>query len=350
MSARFILDRNIVLEQYNSLKQLGVKITYSVKTNPLIASILERETDSEFTIHAMESLDTVKDKGRIWYYAHAWDESEISGLLNRGIRKFVVDNETDLELLESALKKMEGGKERIRLLLRAKLRENTVFTGRHYVFGMDAEAVNQRIAELRKNPRIERLGVHVHRKSQNVGEWSLAGEMGEMLTEDALKSIDIINIGGGIPAAYSNSSDAMVRTIFGRIREFAGFVRPYGIKVIAEPGRYIAAPAVVLETTIKRIESSTIIVDASVYNTAMDTLIVPLKLLVEGELGQGENGGGGKGYTIKGCTPCSMDIFRYRVHLKEPKVGDTIRFLNAGAYNFRTGFCGLPEIKTVPAG
>ncbi len=345
MSARFVLNKSIALEQYRRLKELGVDVAYSVKTNPLIAPVLEEETDSEFTLHAMEPLDTIKDKSRIWYYAHAWDESEIGQLLLRGIRKFVVDNETDLELLESALEKMEGRKERISLLLRAKLRENTVFTGRHYVFGMDTEAVNRRIAELKGNPRIDRLGVHVHRKSQNVGEWSLKEELGATLTEDTLKSIGLINIGGGIPAAYSNSSDATVDAIFGRIREFVGFARPYGFTVIAEPGRYIAAPAVILETTIKRIEGGTIIVDASVYNAAMDTLIVPLKLLVDGELVSG-----GNSYTIKGCTPCSMDIFRYSVHLKEPKVGDTIRFLNAGAYNFRTGFCGLPEVKTVPAG
>ncbi len=342
MSARFVLDRKIALEQYNSLRQLGVSVAYSVKTNPLIASILEEETDSEFTMHAMEPLGMVKDKSRIWYYAHAWDESEIGQLLLKGIRKFVVDNETDLELLESALEKK---KERISLLLRAKLRENTVFTGRHYVFGMDTEAVNRRIAELKGNPRIDRLGVHVHRKSQNVGEWSLREELEATLTEDTLKSIDLINIGGGMPVRYSNSSDAMLDAIFGRIREFVGFAKQYNLTVIAEPGRYIAAPAVILETTIKRIEGSTIIVDASVYNAAMDTLIVPLKLLVEGELVSG-----GNSYTIKGCTPCSMDIFRYAVRLKEQKVGDTIRFLNAGAYNFRTGFCGLPEVKTVPAG
>ncbi len=342
MSAQFILNKSIALKQYNSLKQLGVSIAYSVKTNPLIAPILEKETESEFTMHAMEPLDIIKDKSRIWYYAHAWDEREIGTLLKKGIRKFVVDNETDLELLDHALEKTN---EKVSLLLRQKLQENTVFTGRHYVFGMDTKVVNRRIAELRKNPRIDRLGVHVHRKSQNVSEWSLAREVGETLTEDTLKSIDFINIGGGMPAKYSNSSDAMVNVIFDRIREFLQFVKPYNITVIAEPGRYIAAPAVVLESTIKRITDNTIIVDASVYNTAMDTLIVPLKLLVEGELESG-----GNRYTIKGCTPCSLDIFRYSVRLKEPRVGDLIRFLNAGAYNFTTEFCELPKIKTVPAG
>ena len=45
-------------------------------------------------------------------------------------------------------------------------------------------------------------------------------------------------------------------------------------------------------------------------------------------------------------TPCSMDLFRYRVYLDNPKVGDELVFLNAGAYNFRTDFCDLEEIET----
>jgi len=49
---------------------------------------------------------------------------------------------------------------------------------------------------------------------------------------------------------------------------------------------------------------------------------------------------------IKGKTPCSLDIFRYKVNLPEVKVGDKIIFLNAGAYNFSTNFCRLNELKT----
>ncbi|MFH1505814.1 MAG: decarboxylase, partial [archaeon] len=85
-----------------------------------------------------------------------------------------------------------------------------------------------------------------------------------------------------------------------------------------------------------------IIVSASVYNSDMDALIVPVKLLVEGELAKGE----GEPYVIKGYTPCSMDLFRYRVYLKNPKVGDEIVFLNAGAYNFTTDFCDLKKLET----
>jgi len=54
----------------------------------------------------------------------------------------------------------------------------------------------------------------------------------------------------------------------------------------------------------------------------------------------------GQPYVIKGITPCSMDLFRYRVYLKNPKVGDQLVFLNAGAYNFSTEFCDLEKMET----
>ena len=54
---------------------------------------------------------------------------------------------------------------------------------------------------------------------------------------------------------------------------------------------------------------------------------------------------GCKAYVVKGSTPCSMDLFRYRVYLKDPKIGDELVFLNAGAYNFTTDFCDLEKLK-----
>jgi ornithine decarboxylase len=42
-----------------------------------------------------------------------------------------------------------------------------------------------------------------------------------------------------------------------------------------------------------------------------------------------------------------MDIFRYRTYLDNPKVGDKIVFLNAGAYTYSTDFCNLKKLETV---
>jgi len=63
-------------------------------------------------------------------------------------------------------------------------------------------------------------------------------------------------------------------------------------------------------------------------------------MLVEGETEDGE------AYLIKGNSPTRDDIFRYRVKLDNPKVGDTITFLNAGAYNYTTDFFSYKKLET----
>ena len=65
-------------------------------------------------------------------------------------------------------------------------------------------------------------------------------------------------------------------------------------------------------------------------------------MLVEGELDSDE----GEYFLIKGNSPTRDDIFRYKVKLKNPLVGDKIVFLNAGAYNYTTDFFGYKKLKT----
>ena len=321
--AKFILSKSKVLEQYDKVKTISDKVSYSNKTNFEVGVVLEKETDCFFSVHSITSLETIKDKSRVWFFAQAWNEEEISKLFEMGINSFVVDNERDLNKLITNLENNQ-----INLLLRLRLRENTIHTGKHFVFGFRSKQINELVPKLRENKNIEKLGIHFHRKTQNVSEWSLKEELSETITEENLTKLDIVNIGGGIPAAYKNHRPEIINYIFDKIKETKEWLNSKNIEVITEPGRFIAGPAIKLETEIVNIYDNTLVVNCSVYNSAMDTFIAHIRLLVERELEEGER------YTIKGSTPDSMDIFRYSVYLDNPKVGDKIVFLNAGAYNF----------------
>lgn len=335
--ARFVLSRSRVLERYDFLRGLCPNISYSMKTNPEIGRVLEEETPCLFSVHTVEGLDWVREPKRVWFLAQGLDEQGFSGLMERGIENFVIDNESDLKGFEGAL---QGDSSKANLLLRLRMEETTVFRGRFFSFGMPGDAINRLVPRLRRNSRIDRLGVHFHRKSQNTGNWSLKFMLEERLSPETLKLIDIVNIGGGIPVAYKNSSDSNLDYITSKIREVREWLDSQGIEMFMEPGRPIAAPSVKLEASIMTREEGNITVNCSVYNSFLDTIIVPLKLLVEGE-------GEGEPYVVKGCTPCSMDIFRYDVRLRNPKVGDRLVFLNAGAYNFSSNFCNLEGPGTV---
>jgi len=337
--AKFVLSKSKVVEQFARVKEVADVVSYSSKTNQDVTKILEGETDCLFSVHFVNELKHVKDKSRVIFLAQAWNVDLIKELVDMEIRYFIVDNENDLDVL---LKFLEKGDLKVNLLLRMKLKENTIRTEKYFVFGIGSEVVNKRIMELRNNHNIDKLGIHFHRKTQNMSEWNLRYELSNVISEDVFSIIDFVNIGGGIPSVYANTNEDVIRTVFDKIKGFRGWLNSMDVKMIIEPGRYIAAPAVKLVTQIMAVDDCNITVNASVYNSDMDAIIVPVKLLVEGELGKGE----GKPYVIKGMTPCSMDLFRYRVYLKEPKVGDKLTFLNAGAYNFCSDFCDLEKIET----
>ncbi|MBN2458311.1 decarboxylase [Candidatus Woesearchaeota archaeon] len=350
---RFILSRKAAIAQHDFCKRIADIVSYSYKTNTHVGKIVEEETDCMLTVHMHETLGLISDMGRVWFCAQGWDADEIKRLVSQGIRNFIIDNIQDLDLLLDALdgimhadeQKLDEQKldEKLNLLLRMRLKENTIHTGKYYVFGMYSEQINRLIPELRKNKNIGMLGVHFHRKTQNISEWSLKAELEQCLSDTTLDAIDLLNIGGGMPVRYKNYRAGVMEHILGKIKELREWLNSRKIQMMIEPGRFIAAPAARLETEIKCIYDDNIIVNCSVYNSAMDTIVANIRLLIEGELPDGK----GKAYTVKGSTPCSMDIFRYRAFLEEPRVGDKIVFLNAGAYNFTTDFCNLTKPETV---
>jgi len=335
MQPKFIISKKVVLQKYNEVKELCDYISYSSKTNPIVTNILENNTNSMFSIHLVNELKNVQDKSRVFFLAQAWNEQLIQKLLSMGIKNFVVDNEPDLDTFLNYIKDKEND---ITLFLRMKLKENTLKTERYFVFGMTSEIINKRIQKINN----VKLGVHFHRKTQNMAEWNLQYELSHYLTKESLQKISIINIGGGLPSEYANTNVNVIPSIKKKIKEFKEWIDQYNIQLMIEPGRFIAAPAGKLQTQIIGIHGNNIIVNVSIYNSDLDALIVPVKLKVENELTKET----GQPYVIKGITPCSMDLFRYRVYFNEPKIGDTITFINAGAYNFSTEFCDLEKLKT----
>lgn len=343
MKPTFVLSKNKVLEQFKKVIAISDIVSYSSKTNPLVTQILEKETNSLFSIHMTSELKHIKDMSRVVLLAQALNQNLLNELISKGIKTFIIDNESDLDEI---LKFIEKNNVNINLMLRLKLKENTIRTERYFVFGMESSVVNKTIKEIRKNEKLKSkiisLGIHFHRKSQNMAEWNLIYEISNSIDEDVMRLIDLMCIGGGLPSEYANTNINVIDSIFKKIIEFKNWLNKNNVKLMIEPGRFIAAPAVKLIVEIIGMHENNIIVNASVYNSDLDALIVPVKLLVEGEVEKGQ----GKPYVIKGITPCSMDLYRYTVYLKNPKIGDKLIFLNAGAYNFTTDFCDLEKIET----
>lgn len=333
--AKFILDRSALKQQYEKLTNTGFTIAYSVKTNPEVVPFLEEDTNCLFSIVAGEAADEIKDKSKLWYIATAWSEDQIKDLIQKGVTKFVVHNEFDLEVLEKTLETIDV---KVELHLRMKIKENTIYTGKHYMFGMSSKKINAHISRLKDNSNISSLGVHFYRKTQNVSEWNFIAEIEESLSKETLEIIDVLNVGGGLPIQYVNSNMNVLPGIFERLKELVSWCKKHNLTPMMEPGRFIVGPAVKLEANIIAKYGDTLIVDCSIFNAALDTYLIGHRLLIEDE-GEGEE------YLIKGCTPDSTDILRYKVKLPVKNVGDKLIFLNAGAYTFNADFCGLKKLE-----
>ncbi|MCK5300234.1 MAG: decarboxylase, partial [Candidatus Aenigmarchaeota archaeon] len=100
----FVLSKGIVLEQYSVVEGLADMVSYSSKTNQEVTGVLEGNTDCMFSVHFANELVYVKDMSRVWFLAQAWDKDHVLGLLGRGVRSFVVDNESDLDVFLECMK------------------------------------------------------------------------------------------------------------------------------------------------------------------------------------------------------------------------------------------------------
>lgn len=76
----------------------------------------------------------------------------------------------------------------------------------------------------------------------------------------------------------------------------------------------------------------------------MDTMLVGLDLPCQAIL---DNDKTEETYTIRGRSPCSLDIFLKDVALPKTEVGDYLVFLNAGAYNFASDFVSMKKPQTI---
>ena len=336
--AKFILSKKKVVEQYSKLTDLGVKVSYSYKTNNDVGHVLEELTDSEFSIHAAGEVDSISDKNKIWFFMQANGDDELGLIMDKGVRRFVIDNEIDLEVVLRVAKMKDVV---IDLLIRMKFQEHRITAGKYFIYGLPANRVNEIISEIKDDKRIGKMGVHIHRKSQNAAEWEIKDELVDSLSVESLERVDIINIGGGLPIRYRTYTSEIMPYIYDKIREVKDW---FGGEVYCEPGRFIAGPAVKLVCNVIQIQEGTLIVNTSVYNGVLDSHITDIRLLVDGEIGDEVEG---ESWKIKGNTPTRDDIFRYRVRLRDVKVGDEIVFLNAGAYNYTTDFCGLEKLGYV---
>jgi ornithine decarboxylase len=168
-------------------------------------------------------------------------EQDIANALEFGVRTFVADNPDEV-------RKLTRFRERAELLLRVSFRSPGAKCDLSRKFGCDPEALLA-LARLAADLGINVRGLSFHVGSQavdsakHVEALHACARLMAAARAEQLGSLDTLDIGGGFPIEYSEPVQDIDR-FCAPIRDALTEV-PAGVRVIAEPGRFIVGPAAI---------------------------------------------------------------------------------------------------------
>jgi ornithine decarboxylase len=342
LAARFgspllVVDCEQVRRQYRALREAlpGVDLHYALKPLPhasVVATL--REEGAFFDLATTGEVELVKAQGiapeRCIHTHPIKRDSDIRDALRFGVTTFVADNPDEI-------RKFARYRKRAELLLRVCFRSPTAVCDLSKKFGCEPGAVLGLIEQARRlGVRVRGLSFHVGSQATDPSKYIEAIEACTNLIAEALlaglPSLEILDIGGGFPVPYS---DGVMP-----IEEFCAPIRaaltklPKHVRVIAEPGRFIAAPAAIAVSTVmgkaRRDGRWWYYLDDGLYGSYSGQLFdharYPVEALREGgELFES---------VLAGPTCDSIDVIDDNIVLPELEVGDLVVGRMMGAYTW----------------
>jgi ornithine decarboxylase len=246
-SPLLVIDAERVRRQYRRLKAAlpGVDLHYALKPLPHASLITTLMAEGAFFDLATNGeVELVRRMGvaaaRCIHTHPIKRDSDIRTALSFGVTRFVADNPDEL-------RKFVQFRTRCSLLIRVSFRSPDAQVDLSRKFGCDPQGAED-LFKLAAQLRIKIDGLSFHTGSQNADSAMMVRAIdtcSELL--DALAaaghSPQILDIGGGFPVDYLHSA-IPIEEFCAPIRAALGKL-PAGIRIIAEPGRYIAGPAAI---------------------------------------------------------------------------------------------------------
>jgi len=342
LAARFgspllVVDCEQVRRQYRALRAAlpGVDLHYALKPLPhasVVATL--RDEGAFFDLATTGEVELVKDQGiapeRCIHTHPIKRDSDIRDALRFGVTTFVVDNPDEI-------RKFVRYRKRAELLLRVCFRSPTAVCDLSKKFGCEPGAVLGLIETARRlGVRVRGLSFHVGSQATDPSKYIEAIHACTNLIAEALlaglPSLDVLDIGGGFPVPYI---DAVMP-----IEEFCAPIRaaltklPKHVRVIAEPGRFIAAPAAIAVSTVmgkaKRDGRWWYYLDDGLYGSYSGQLFDHAKYPVAAL----RDGGELFESVLAGPTCDSIDVIDDNISLPELEVGDLVVGRMMGAYTW----------------
>jgi ornithine decarboxylase len=336
-SPLLIVDCQRVRMQFRRLQKAlpGVDLHYALKPLPHPAVVrtvaamggyLDLATTGEVQLMSRLGMDPAR-----CIHTHPIKrDKDIRNALHAGVRVFVADNPDEVQ-------KFRRYRADAQLLLRVSFRSPGAVSDLSRKFGCDPEAALELARQAAK------LGIQVRGFSFHVGSQApdslkhveaieACTALLKQARSEKLGRFDILDIGGGFPIDYVKRVPDIVR-FCAPIRKALAAV-PKRVRIIAEPGRYIAGPcAISVASVMGRAERGGLwwyYLDDGVYSSYSGQLYDHGNYSIE-SLRQGADL---KPSVLAGPTCDSIDVIAENIMLPRLKTGDLVVGRAMGAYTW----------------
>jgi ornithine decarboxylase len=335
-SPLLVIDADRVRRQYRRLKAAlpGVDLHYALKPLPHASLITTLKAEGAFFDLATNGeVELVRRLGvapaRCIHTHPIKRDSDIRTALDFGVTRFVADNQDEV-------RKFEQFRTRCSLLIRVCFRSPDAQVDLSRKFGCDPQAAAD-LFQLAAQLRIKIDGLSFHTGSQNADSAMMVRAIDTCrgllhALAAAGHSPQLLDIGGGFPVDYLQSAVP--------IEEFCTPIKaaleklPFDIRIIAEPGRYIAGPAAIAVASVMgralRDGRWWYYLDDGLYGSysgqMYDHSIFPVEALrSSAEIFPS---------VLAGPTCDSIDVVREKLDLPKLEIGDLIVGRVMGAYTW----------------
>lgn len=358
----YVYSKATILDHYRRLSdgmgELDCEICYATKANSNLAVLnLLAEEGAGFDIVSGGELFRIEkaggDPAKCTFAGVGKTRAEIELGLEKGIYSFNVESEAEVALINEIAGEM-GKKAPVAFRVNPNVDAKThkyISTGKsENKFGVDFSVIREAYERAAALPNIEVRGLQMHIGSQltSSNPFVEAVEKVAPLVEELKEKygIEFFSIGGGIGIVYEDTLASGDSTWWDKrdekpltIEEYSArlvpLLKPLGLKIIMEPGRFMVGNAGVLLTEVlyeKRGSAKTFqIIDAAMNDLIRPALyeghhdIVPVEEPVDGTT---------EAVDIVGPVCESGDFFAQNRELPPLDSGDRIALLSAGAYGF----------------
>ena len=355
-----IVDLDVVESNYAALRRTLpiAEVFYAVKANPAPAVVKRLVSlGSSFDVASPAEIDLVLSSGapveRVSFGNTIKKEVDIAYAYGKGVRMFAFDSEAELQKLARSA---PGSRVFCRLLVSCEGADWPLSRK----FGCELDMARDLLIKA-KELGLEAYGVSFHVGSQQtrLDQWNDALTQTAWLfktLKDAGVELKMVNIGGGLPAHYSDSVASVGSYSSAIMRALSTHFGSDMPRVITEPGRSLVGDSGILDTEVVLISKKSydeadarwVYLDVGKFGGLAETLDEAIKYRIE-PLGR-------KGATspviLAGPSCDSADIlyekFKYQLPLSL-QVGDKLRIHATGAYTSSyssVGFNGFAPLPT----